>query len=38
MSKIEDISLIIKSFSDITGVGICFYDLKNFFITIPPIF
>ena len=31
MSKIEDISLIIKSFSDITGVGICFYDLKNFF-------
>ena len=31
MSKIEDISLIIRSFSEITGAGICFYDLKNFF-------
>lgn len=31
MSKIEDISLLIQSFSDITGVGICFYDLENFF-------
>ena len=38
MSKIEDISLIIKSFSDITGVGICFYDLKNFFMYIFPFF
>ena len=31
MSKIEDISLFIRSFSEITGAGICFYDLKNFF-------
>lgn len=31
MSKIEDISLIIRSFSEITGAGICFYDLQNFF-------
>ncbi len=31
MSKTEDISLIIRSFSEITGAGICFYDLKNFF-------
>lgn len=31
MNKIEDISLIIRSFSEITGAGICFYDLKNFF-------
>jgi len=31
VSKIEDISLLIKSFSDLTGVGICFYDLKKFF-------
>ena len=31
MSKIEDISLIIRSFSEITGAGICFYDLENFF-------
>lgn len=31
MSKIEDISMIIRSFSEITGAGICFYDLENFF-------
>lgn len=31
MSKIEDISMIIRSFSEITDAGICFYDLENFF-------
>ena len=31
MSKIDDISMIIRSFSEITGAGICFYDLENFF-------
>ena len=31
MSKIEDITMIIRSFSEITGAGICFYDLENFF-------